>query len=495
MFSPETWRSEVDGMAEQNDELRRLRREKEDLLEENQQLRRENGALVKEQTSLRERVSFLESLVERLEARLAILEKTTGSGKGDAPKHPKGGSGKCKRGSKRRGRPPGHPGTSFQVPGPVDEVRELGLDGCPHCEGDLTEWRDHQDHIVVDIEIRRVVRNFRHERGYCPHCRQTVRAPCAPDEPPRGHLGLGVLALIAELKTQAGVPYGKLSKLLRSWEIPISTGGLSGCMQRMAEWLTATYDQLKTRVRDAAVTHADETSWPVDGRLWWTWMFEGRTDGEPPATVYVTEPTRSAEVPKAVLGEDYGGVLTSDFYAAYDGIGYERQTCWAHLLREAKSIAASGHADAVRLCRTLGRLYQDAKIIDDAREMLTSDQLHAEIRKLEQRVHRLCRERSSHSDTARIQKRLQKYFATLFVFLQDPNVEPTNNAGERAIRPFVVARKMSGGSRSPEGARGHAVIFSCFRSLVNDGRSFADLLMGTMTDVSDRKSLASVLES
>lgn len=44
----------------------------------------------------------------------------------------------------------------------------------------------------------------------------------------------------------------------------------------------------------------------------------------------------------------------------------------------------------------------------------------------------------------------------LFRFVTDPEVPGTNNWGERAIRPAVVGRKVSGGSRSRMG-RGRAV--------------------------------------
>ena len=51
-----------------------------------------------------------------------------------------------------------------------------------------------------------------------------------------------------------------------------------------------------------------------------------------------------------------------------------------------------------------------------------------------------------------LQKRYRKHWATLFVFLEREDVEPTNNSSERDLRPTVMHRKMTGGYRAEVGA-------------------------------------------
>ena len=53
----------------------------------------------------------------------------------------------------------------------------------------------------------------------------------------------------------------------------------------------------------------------------------------------------------------------------------------------------------------------------------------------------------------------------LFEFVRNPEVDGTNNAAERAIRPAVVARKISGGSRSPRGAEIYERLISVIHTL------------------------------
>ncbi|HZA21869.1 MAG TPA: transposase, partial [Dehalococcoidia bacterium] len=50
----------------------------------------------------------------------------------------------------------------------------------------------------------------------------------------------------------------------------------------------------------------------------------------------------------------------------------------------------------------------------------------------------------------------------LLRFLEDPSIEPTNNRVERALRPAVIARKVSECSKNEEGA----YAFSAFKSVV-----------------------------
>ena len=47
-----------------------------------------------------------------------------------------------------------------------------------------------------------------------------------------------------------------------------------------------------------------------------------------------------------------------------------------------------------------------------------------------------------------------------FTFLSNPEVKPDNNDAERALRPVVVHRKVSGGARSDWGAKLVAQMFS-----------------------------------
>ena len=56
--------------------------------------------------------------------------------------------------------------------------------------------------------------------------------------------------------------------------------------------------------------------------------------------------------------------------------------------------------------------------------------------------------------------RIRRSIKELFTFGRDPAVSPTNKAAERSLRPLVIARKISGGTRSEVGSRDRMVLAS-----------------------------------
>ena len=88
---------------------------------------------------------------------------------------------------------------------------------------------------------------------------------------------------------------------------------------------------------------------------------------------------------------------------------------------------------------------------------------------LTRRLDRLLELRSlSNKANVRLQSELGKHHArgSLLRFLFDPSVSPTNNSAERALRPAVIARKLSAGSKSLSGA----TAFSAFKSVIETGK-------------------------
>lgn len=65
-----------------------------------------------------------------------------------------------------------------------------------------------------------------------------------------------------------------------------------------------------------------------------------------------------------------------------------------------------------------------------------------------------------HEETQRLRNRIIKHNQELFIFLDDPSVEPTNNRAERQLRPMVIKRKLTFGNRSDSGASNEAVVMS-----------------------------------
>ena len=80
------------------------------------------------------------------------------------------------------------------------------------------------------------------------------------------------------------------------------------------------------------------------------------------------------------------------------------------------------------------------------------------------------------ADATRLGKRLKKHLSSLTTFLHKKGVDPTNNAAGRAIRPVVVMRKITGGSRSASGAKAFAVLSSIVRTATQQGRDVLETI-------------------
>ena len=55
-------------------------------------------------------------------------------------------------------------------------------------------------------------------------------------------------------------------------------------------------------------------------------------------SLFKIDKSRGSKVPKSVLGEDYDGIVGSDFWSAYSKLNCRKQKCLVHLLRDIKKL-------------------------------------------------------------------------------------------------------------------------------------------------------------
>jgi hypothetical protein len=383
------------------------------------------------------------------------------------------------RDDKRRpGQKPGHPAAHrphplkidvhVEVPLPKDR---LGKACCPECQVQLSGVKSH-DRVVEDlIPQKRLVTCYRTRSGYCPGCRKRVESR-HPNQPPapagveihQPQLGINSLATAALLRLRYRLPYRQIDQLF--CDLPgmsISPGGVAKQIQRMASWLDGQYERLKVLIRASPAVHMDETSWRVDGVNHWLWTM--LTDQ---ATVYHVDKSRGQKVTSELLGEHFSGTLVSDFYSGYAKVDCPKQKCLVHLLRELKETSEKHPSfEQSVFGRRLKRLVHEMLLLKKKKPTLKACLFEAKVRRLERRLLELEREPEGgwlDKQEKRLAKRLRGHEGELTTFLRHDEVEGTNNAAERALRPAVVARKISGGSRSEAGARATAVLLSVLKT-------------------------------
>ena len=139
------------------------------------------------------------------------------------------------------------------------------------------------------------------------------------------------------------------------------------------------------------------------------------------------------------------------FLGAYNYVGSSWQKCDVHLRRDLKETAKGKCSGGEFLVfkKKLKRILDDGKRLKEREKRLSM----LETRKghLEDRVIALCNEGWKDSDCKRLIKRLRRHARNMFTFLIKDGVTSDNNVAERAIRPTVVMRKNSYGSRGDNG--------------------------------------------
>ena len=241
-------------------------------------------------------------------------------------------------------------------------------------------------------------------------------------------------------------------------------------MQRIADWLDGDYEQLLVGIRAAEVVGSDETSWRVDGINVVLWALTTYNQ-----TLFHIDKSHGGKVIRKLLGSAFGGTLLSDFASIYATMDCKKQKCLVHLLRDLRESALKSPAFAsgsfFRRCK---RLIKEMVLLKKQWDDLSDEVYDARARCLEARLDELANGTYDEANARRLGKRLRKYQKELTPFLWEEHLDGTNNATERAIRPAVIARKISGGSRSKAGAEAWAKLASLLRTANQQGKNVFD---------------------
>jgi transposase len=235
----------------------------------------------------------------------------------------------------------------------------------------------------------------------------------------------------------------------------LSIGEIVELTHDVRQQLQPQADQLRAEAQTSSVVHADETGWRENGQNGYIWTVV--TAGPEAVRYYEYAPSRSHHVILRLLGDRFRGVLVSDFYAAYNAVPGRHQRCWVHLLRDLHALKEEyPERPVVRAWTTeVRQLYDEANVWLDLHSKATSEERQHQYLSLYRRACELggrhARE-ASHPCNA-LAKRLLRHQDELFQFVLVPGLAADNNLAERGIRPLVVIRKISGGTRSPEGSK------------------------------------------
>lgn len=376
---------------------------------------------------------------------------------------------------KKPGRPKGMPGYSRQVQLPLSGAYSHPPEHCVVCGQPLEagafiartglymlEVEAEQESRLRGLRVRHDKHLYGEIRCRCGHLNRSEPGRCAKEPMwevalTEWHLvGPMLASLIVCLSQRMRLSRRRIQEFLRDWlGIELSTSTLNQCIHEAGRAVEPLEEQLVEELQEAYLAHADETPWKEWGHLVWLWVIT-----TPTVCLYFVG-YRSQEILANVFGEGFVGWLMSDGYQVYRQFKH-RLRCWAHLLRKAKGLEESltpqarafGSASHSLLKELMAAVYRAREGPPVNLQEPFAERLAA--------FRKLCEQHrdSTHEKTRALAREFLNDWEAIWCVLAHPYLPLTNNEAERALRHWVILRRISQGTRTEQGSRVFALLAS-----------------------------------
>jgi transposase len=433
-------------------------------------------ALLKENAELKARLATLE-------AELAKLKKppTTSRNSSQPPSQDQKPDLGEKRSGRRRGAKPGHERATRPLVENPDRVIEVKVEKCANCQADLSQTPPARiiRHQITELPPTRpvVIETQTHELE-CPNCRTMQRGESPEGLEPRRMFGPRLEATVIYYKQEQHLSVERIVEVMRELHgVELSEGGVIAILRRAGEAAQKMAEQIAAEVAESEVISSDETSVRVKARKYWHWVFRSVA-----GVAHVIDRSRGADVVRKFMGANRAECWVSDCLGAQLSAPAEnRQLCLAHQLRDLERLIEQ-EPELIWAVR-MKALFQEA--IHLRNRFLNEGQMTVagycrRVTELENRLAELLAEDQSGTIARKLHGRYVKHQDHLLYFLHHPEVESTNNACERALRPSVIHRKVTNGFRSEWGAKAYAALETVIDTGKLKGRKTFEALVELM---------------
>ena len=292
-------------------------------------------------------------------------------------------------------------------------------------------------------------------------------------------IGPMLAAFIVFGKLRLHLTISKTRELLSHWlGIVLSKGSISNVLLEVGRAVSYLQPELIAALRASGLLHVDETSWKEHKITRWLWVAVGDQ------VVYFAVGARSLEMAQSIIG-NFSGVLMTDGYLAYRSLA-NRIRCWAHLDRKAKALAESYDKSVsifgLRMVHALKSM-QDSiyRMREMAEERRAMEGALADETRIEMLAECIKQEDARNEKARAFAGEILNDIPAIFRILKDPDLPLTNNKAEQAIRPLVILRKISYGSKTDEGSRALTLLASVTTTVFVRGQRVWDFLADLVT--------------
>ena len=411
----------------------------------------------------------------------------SGGGKKDAEAEAQKGheEGKSKQKTADRGQPSqGRPGRAEGAPGysrtqklPVDQECVHRPETCSACGERLDAGWEQQAYTArYEIELVQpgngdtglVLEQTKHIylecRCPCGHCTRAQPARASAEAGwsvalTEWHLaGPLLVSFICALALRQRLSRAGIREFLRDWlGLQLSVATINQCIHEAGRAVEPVVEkEIRKALHEVEVLYADETSWKQHGELLWLWVFTCAS-----VTFFIVG-KRSRGLLQSVLGESFENWLMSDGYGVYRDYLW-RLRCLAHITRKARGLEQSLNRETSLFgTHVLNVLATVMDAVYRARGSPPGVPLRETHARMLAELFVACRENadSKHEKAKALAREMLNDWDTFWVVLDHPELPLTNNAAERALRHWVIARRISHGTRTAEGTHAFCLLAS-----------------------------------
>jgi hypothetical protein len=372
---------------------------------------------------------------------------------------------------KKQGKQKGAQGYGRKVELEVTAVKIHKAEVCAACDEQLgaeAKFKARTGVLVLDVEMGQPgleVSQVKHLYGdtpcSCGHVTRTEPGRCEKEpgwevELTEWHLvGPTLVSLIVCLSLRMRMSRPRIQEFLNDWlGLYLSVGVINQSITEGGRATEPVEKELIAEIQQAELMYADETGWKENGRLLWLWVLI-----TPSVTLFLIG-RRSWDVIADVL-EGFAGWLMSDGYQVYRQYA-KRLRCLAHLIRKARGLSESLNQEAQQFGeKTLDYM---ADLIEGIYRARAGPEINPKEEFAEQlaELKKWCQQHqdSEHEKTRQLARELLNDWDAIWTVLEHPELPLTNNIAERALRHWVIARKISYGTRTKQGSRAFALLAS-----------------------------------
>ena len=323
---------------------------------------------------------------------------------------------------------------------------------CPQCGAEMTTVGHSVCEILDVIPARVVVIQRRDERVACPHDNAIMSAPTPNQLVERGVLGTTLIVEATADKYLEHQPIERQSSRFRRAGVEVAPQTLGHSVAVHIDWLQPIAKAIAECTRGPGLLGTDATGIPILDRdspegirigTVWCWTNDRWV-------TFFYSPEGDSDSVRRFLGDDFARTVQCDgtnILAFVERAGGRRPGCWSHARRGLVEVARSGETvalEALHLIRQLFAIERWATLCGDTAEQRLDRRRQYSTPVVEVLRDWVDKQReviAPKSEYGRALGYIHRQWHRLILFLQDGNIELTNNRRERELRKLVLGKK------------------------------------------------------